>query len=249
MSYADLAPYYDLLHTDVVADIPFVLALAAKHEDPILELGCGTGRLTLPLGRAGYAVSGVDNSAAMLDRAAAKLAAEGANAPAGVTLIQADMTALALAGRFRLGLLAYNTLMHLDSAQAAQTLRGLRRCLQPGGGLFIDLMNPFEAAGLQEDLDFQPQPLPRGPGGRRPIRLSSAIQTKPAEQSFSVAWRIERRPAERVHLKADYHYYYPHQLELLLAAAGFRLSALWGDYGRAPFDEGTPRLLALATAG
>ena len=76
LSYDAIARYYDLSHQSLVEDIPFLLRVAAETGGPALELGCGSGRLLVPLARAGYAVTGVDNSPEMLARAELRLAGE-----------------------------------------------------------------------------------------------------------------------------------------------------------------------------
>jgi SAM-dependent methyltransferase len=77
--YEQTAKYYDLVHAELKDDIPLVLTLAGQGKGPILELGCGTGRLLLPLARAGYEVIGLDNSPAMLAKAKARLSGRGMN--------------------------------------------------------------------------------------------------------------------------------------------------------------------------
>ena len=74
--YDQIARYYDLLHGDLTEDIEFVIRLAEKSGGPVLELGCGTGRLLLPLVRIGQKTTGLDNSEEMLAVAKAKVASE-----------------------------------------------------------------------------------------------------------------------------------------------------------------------------
>jgi len=75
MPYAALARYYDLENADFTEDLDYWLELADEAGDPILELGCGTGRVLLNLARRGHAVTGLDNSPEMLARLHAKLEA------------------------------------------------------------------------------------------------------------------------------------------------------------------------------
>src|SRR5690606_15357794 len=95
-------------------DVPHYLRLADDAGGRVLELGAGTGRLTAALARAGHEVVAVELSAAMLERARARLGAEGL---AGrVRLLEGDMRALGdlpLGGEFALVLAPFNTLMHL----------------------------------------------------------------------------------------------------------------------------------------
>jgi SAM-dependent methyltransferase len=110
--YRQIAPYYDLLHARLTQDIGFSLSLAARNPGPTLELGCGTGRLLLPLARAGHPVLGLDTSIPMLARARQALGAEPPHVRRKASLIVADMTSFALApAHFALTLVGYNTWM------------------------------------------------------------------------------------------------------------------------------------------
>ena len=71
--YAELPELYDLEHAEFTEDVDLYLRLAEVVGDPILELGCGTGRVLAPLAAAGHRVTGIDRSRAMLDRARATL--------------------------------------------------------------------------------------------------------------------------------------------------------------------------------
>ncbi len=94
--YAQIAHYYDLTHDALTADIPFIMAQAGAPPATILELGCGTGRLALPLLKAGHYVVGVDNSPEMLARARARFAALPLDLQERAAFYEQDMTALAL---------------------------------------------------------------------------------------------------------------------------------------------------------
>ena len=85
--YEDISKYYDLIHQELRDDIVFAIKLAASVGDPILELGCGTGRLILPLARVGHAITGLDNSAAMLEVARNRIEAEKAKVQQRIRLI------------------------------------------------------------------------------------------------------------------------------------------------------------------
>jgi SAM-dependent methyltransferase len=98
--YRALAAYYDLIYAKVGPDdVPFYLDHAARQAGPVLELGCGTGRVTLPLARAGFHVTALDLSPAMLEQLRAKLAQEPAEAQARVTIVEGDMAQFELERR------------------------------------------------------------------------------------------------------------------------------------------------------
>ena len=113
--YDIIAEFYDLENAGFTDDLPFWLALTREHGRPagaslpVLELGCGTGRVTQQIARAGWAITGIDSSAAMLQRAQAKVAAQPRLA-ARITWQQAELTTFEVEAGFGLALLPYNTL-------------------------------------------------------------------------------------------------------------------------------------------
>ncbi|HEX9610376.1 MAG TPA: methyltransferase domain-containing protein, partial [Gemmatimonadales bacterium] len=99
----DAIPDFGLLYDSVPlyagrADVGFYVQEAASVRGPVLELGCGTGRMLLPLARAGHTVVGLDNSRQMLARCRAKVAAEPAAVRARITLHDQDVRAFNLGG-------------------------------------------------------------------------------------------------------------------------------------------------------
>jgi len=255
--YDQIARFYDLTHAGLTADIDTILALAGQQGGPILELGCGSGRLLLPLARAGYAVTGVDNSVEMLARARRHLDAEPEAVQAQVTLVEADMESFKLAGhegRFTLAIIAYNTLMHLATSEVKATFKRAARYLRAGGRLFLDLSNPLAVAQTPDDRSLTlERALPDPETGEIILQLSSNHLDE-AAQTLYITWIYDVSPAaggpvQRTVARAAYRYFYPHQLELLLAESGFRLESLAGDYGQAPLAEDSPRLLVTAVKG
>ena len=129
-----LARLYDLDLADDPGDLDLYLALAARADGPILELGVGSGRLAIPLAAAGWRVTGVDMDPAMLARARSKAASQDRLVAERLELIEADATTVRLPSRYRLAFVALNSLLVFGgrSAQAA-TIRTLVEHLDPGG--------------------------------------------------------------------------------------------------------------------
>ncbi len=71
--YATIARYYDAEHSDKTDDLVMYSQLAATYGGPILDVGCGTGRILFHLAQEGHTVHGIDSEAAMLERAQIKL--------------------------------------------------------------------------------------------------------------------------------------------------------------------------------
>lgn len=252
-TYETLAPYYDLLHEGLTEDVDFVVALATQQAGRVLELGCGTGRLLLPLAHAGLVVTGIDASPAMLARAGQRV--DAATLPRErVHLVEADMTRFALPTRdFSLILIPYNTFFHLDPAAAVATCRRARAHAAQGARLYIDIMNPF----LVEEVDTSGaatlERTLQGADEQDVILVFSSSRLRAAAQQLTITWFFDASardggPVRRTVVEVPYHYYFPHQLELILEESGFRLEALLGDYDGGPFAEDSERLLALAEA-
>ncbi|MDL2335335.1 MAG: methyltransferase domain-containing protein [Chloroflexota bacterium] len=115
--------------------------MAAEAHGPILELAVGSGRLAVPLAAAGHDVTGVDNDEAMLDRARAKW--QQSSAAGRLTLIQHDLTTLALAQCFALVVVALNSVLLLNGRAAQErALKVMRAHLAPGGRAVVDVWLP-----------------------------------------------------------------------------------------------------------
>ena len=250
--YKQIARYYDLIHAQLTADLPLIQAIAQQTGGPIVELGCGTGRLVRPLAQAGYQLTGIDNSAEMLTHCRHALTV---TEQAQVTLLQGDMLALeevlaANQGQFALAVIAYNTLMHFSLPQVGQILRQLRPFLQPDGQLFVDITNPFVLAetAVVPQLTLENQ-LTDPQNGDHILQFAQTHHDE-NEQICHVNWIFDTSPAaggavQRHLSQMTYHYYYPHELELIVQASGYRLRQLWGNYDQTPFTEESERLLLL----
>jgi SAM-dependent methyltransferase len=140
-----LARLYDLDMVEDAGDLDLYLALAARTGGPILELGAGTGRLSIPLAAAGHRVTGIDFDPAMLERARAAAERAGAKTTGRLELVEADMLGLELpdAGTYQLGLIALNSLFLLATREAQrEAIATLARHLAPGGLAVVDVWLP-----------------------------------------------------------------------------------------------------------
>jgi SAM-dependent methyltransferase len=245
--YDLLARYYD----------PFVLQLAARAGGPVLELGCGSGRLLLPLARAGHLVTGLDHSRAMLALAWQRLAAEPPAVQSRVRLVEGDIAVPGVDqaklanedGRYGLIFAGYNTFMHLKRPEMRVALRRAVGWLRAGGRLFLDLSNPFILASADDAPILKLENVLRDPQTGNVVKQLSAQRLDAAGQVLHVTWAFDAGddPTRRSMVEMDYFYYYPHEWELVLAQAGLRLVSLFGDYDGAPFGEDSARLLLIGS--
>lgn len=251
MTYATLARYYDLENAEFTEDLDYWLELAEEYGDPILELGCGTGRVLLNLARRGHTLTGLDNAPEMLSRLRARLdAATGRHLAAAPTLVEGDMQTFDLGQTFKLALMPFNTFMHLLTADAQlATLSRIRRHLAPGAALALDMPNPGEAyaaheQGLTLERTFA--------DGERTVQQFATLAVDRAAQLARITWLYDSTgPAGDLHrtiVPLTLRYTFPGEMRLLLERAGFAQMHLYGDYDRSPYLDGAPRMLVLAMA-
>ncbi|UXN58757.1 class I SAM-dependent methyltransferase [Phyllobacterium zundukense] len=125
------------------ATLRFIWIAPRRFGDPVLEIGTGTGRISVPLAIAGNEVVGLDISPAMLERAAAKLA-DGPEVGARLQLVEGDMTNFDLNRQFPLIVNTARSFQHLlTPSQQREALQCAHRHLKPGGHLVLDLFDPY----------------------------------------------------------------------------------------------------------
>ncbi len=251
--YEKIARYYDLTHAHLTEDIPFVIQLAKRAGGDVLELGCGSGRLALPLAAAGISVTGIDNSPAMLHIARRKIAAESKTIQKRIALIQGEMSDFDLEKRFSLIFISHNSFLHLPPLAQRRCLERAAAHLSADGILLLDLSNPLHLAGTPNDhfVTLERTFLESSTGDV--VMQFASNRLFADEQRLQISWWYDRTPADggamsRVTAVFDYHYLYLHQMETLLKDAGIPLQAVYGDYDNSPYDETSPRLLILAAA-
>jgi SAM-dependent methyltransferase len=236
------------------ADLPMILEIARQSKGPVLELGVGGGRVALPLAREGLAVTGVDDAPALLAACRARLAAEPAAVRNRVTLVRGDLRRFTLPTRrrFRLVLLPFNTLMHFASLDDQdRVIAGAARALAPDGWLWISLFNPdtHRPAGV---VRAEPSPLageaPGLPGSRTEAffqqRFDAARQVTVARYWLDTVGTdgLVRRES----LELELRWFHRFELERLLTAHGFTITAVFGDFDGSEYVDGCPQLLVLA---
>lgn len=138
VDYSRLARYYDSLVTDQ-ADVPFFLEESRRARGRVVELMCGTGRVSMALAAAGIDLTCVDSSAEMLQELRLKLAATGHRA----VVEEQDVSQLQLPGGFQLAFIAFNSFEELISRKdQLRALAGIRRILAAEGRFLCTLHNP-----------------------------------------------------------------------------------------------------------
>lgn len=249
-----LLPYdpelYDLTHRGNPGDLGFYVQ-ACQGANRVLELGCGTGRITRALARAGCQVTGLDSHPGMLAEArriATDLAPEVAER---LTYVQGDMRHFELEPRFDRITIPYNGLYCLLSdGEVAACFSAVHRHLALDGALILDAYRVFSP-----DPDYEPEPdsdepmgvLTDGPGT---LQIFERTDWDQPAQRLDAWYRYRLHGPDGVTERTyciPQRYLYPDQLHRLLAAADLNIKARHGDYDRRPFDDDADIMVVIAT--
>lgn len=244
---ADLVEIFDAMYAD--RDDHALWAALAPEDGAILELACGTGRVLLPLARAGREIVGLDFSIHMIERCRAKLADEADDVQRRVRLVQGDMTSFDLGRRFTLITIPFYGFQHLTTVE--RQLACLSCChanLMPNGRLVLDLINPDSTLLDEQSQSEGEEPLPLTDG--RTMRWSCRLAAHRARQLTEVELTYEIRGGDRSTQRLaecfPLCYLFPHEVEHLLARSGFVVDTLYGHYDRSPFGDDSPEMIVVA---
>jgi SAM-dependent methyltransferase len=251
--FATSAPFYDADYAalDYAADTPFYVEMARESSGPVLEMGCGTGRVLLPVARAGVRIHGVDLSTDMLARLESKLAAEPPEVRERVSLHQGDICTVDADGRFALVTAPFRVVQCLLTREDQRTwLQNVRRHLAPGGALVFDVFQPkfeylVEPRGPYTEID-RTDPAT----GRRVRRI---VHTVPHNEWQTVEidfrWVIEEGGVTTEKMGTlQLRWFTRAELENLLELEGFEITDYWGTFQREPFGEGSPEQIVRAVS-
>lgn len=247
--YEDPA-YYTQAYRGRTIDVRYYEALARRRRGPVLEYGCGNGRITLPIARAGVEIVGVDASAPMLADLRARLAREPEAVRRRVAVRRGDMRSARLGRRFPLVLCPFNTFLHLYTHRDVERfLARAREHLAPGGELVLDVSIP-DVSLLARRPDrpcASPRfryPLsadPAGAGGRAGARKGPLVRYRerfdydPIRQILFVAMEFEPVGGGEPWMTPLAHrQFFPRELETILRCAGFAIRGWYGDFEPRP---------------
>ncbi|MCB1927478.1 MAG: class I SAM-dependent methyltransferase [Rhodocyclaceae bacterium] len=241
--YRDPQTYELLAQMTAPADLPFYRALLVDAAGRVLELGCGTGRLSLPLARHATEMTGLDNAPAMLDFARRKAVAAGSTA----RFEHADFCRFELQRRFDWVLLPYNALNHVCDATGFDGLfESVGRHLAPDGRFVVDSFQPDPAA-LARPADRRRLLTYIDPFLTQRITLSESSRYDAARRVNHITWHYDLgdRSDWRIH-RTTMRILLADELDALFRDHGFVVCAKYGNYDRSPFGPTSPKQLVVA---
>jgi len=223
---------YDALNS-YTHDVPFYLGLAREARGPVLELCCGTGRITLHLMRAGIDITGLDFTPSMLK--AAKLKANKQGLPD--IFIKGDMRELNMNKQFGLIFIPCNSLQNTYGLQDIEKVfSGVRKNMEPDGIFAFDIFNPsIEYMVKAGEIQKGKYKFTTATGKK--VEIDESCRYDSAEQINRVTWTFRIDGGQPVPQKLDMRCFYPLETEALLKYNGFRILHRYGSYDKKPFTS------------
>lgn len=240
----DVLEYLDGRHYDSKVesrkrydDILFYVNKAKKYGDPILELACGTGRVTIPMAKEGFSITGLDLLNSMLKEAKRKSKKNGIE----IEWIEADMTDFNLNNKFNLIIMpgcAFNWFLDLKSAE--KCLTNVKRHLKPKSFFIFDAFNPDLNFLVRDPSKTYPNAKYQDPDGNGLVVVSEsntynkATQINEVRLSYSIA---NKTISNELKLRI----FFPQELDAILKYNGFNIEAKYGDFDQTPFTSDSKR--------
>jgi SAM-dependent methyltransferase len=236
--YDHVGPYRDR------PDIAFYVELAKRSPGPVLELGCGTGRILLPTARAGVEITGLDSSAGMLRICRESLDSLPPESRGRVRLIECDMRSFDIPGPFDLITIPFRPFQHLDTVEdQLKTLACVHRHLSERGRFVFDVFFPslkaLVAENVGEEIGEEPEFIL--PGGERVVRKHRVLKRDPINQMNHVelVYYVTYPDGNQERLVHSFtmRHFFRFEIEHLLVRAGFELETIYGDFEGNPLGE------------
>ena len=234
------------------SDVEFYVKAAREVGPPVLELGCGTGRILIPTARAGVDIVGLDSAETMLGKCRKRLESEPEEVRSRVRLLHGQMQDFDLDTKFRLITTPFRPFQHLLTVEdQIACLRQVHAHLHEGGIFILDVFNPsiemLAARNIGAEIDEEPEFVL--PDGRRVIRQHRTVsrdlfnQINDEELVYYLTYPdgTQETLVDAIRMR----YLYRFEAEHLLGRCGFRLLDVWADYDKSPYGSTYPGELVL----
>ena len=234
--------HYDLQTSKVVEDIPFYLHQARKYGEPVLELMCGTGRITIPMAEQGIRITGLDVSEPMLSQARKKAVTKGVC----VEWVQADCREFKLSKKFKLIFFPFNSITHLHDLESIEgCFSCVRRHLAREGRFIIDVFVPSMRILTRDPSKRYPVAEYPDPDGKGTVTITESNVYDSVAQINRIKWYYSIERGKELIKENNMRMFFPQELEALLKYNGFMIEKKFADYGEAPFTSESGKQLVV----
>ena len=244
-----------LQHQSYDEDIPFWVS-RTNHASLVLELGCGHGRVTVPLAKEGRSVIGIDKDWSALSYLGSIIASRGSDLRKRIQIIQADMLNFQCASVFDAVILPCNTFSTFNQPDRFRILEGVARSLLPGGSFIASIPNPAGRGTLSlpltEDMEESMAEIETQfvhPEYGFPVQVSSKLS--PSDGGILLEWIYDLLMPDGAverYIKSTEHFLEPMEVYLSeLHRVGITVEACLGDYIGDEYDQDSPYLILIGT--
>ena len=236
--YDSWADIYDEVYSFVDYDINFYLQKASSIKGDILEIGCGTGRITIPLMENGANITGIDSSQKMIDKLGTKVA----NTKASIKIIKQDVRTLHLSQKFSLVIFPYRGFQSLLTVEdQVNALNSLKSHLKPHGKLIITLFVPGkDLFDQRSDILYHLRDSKYREGnGYRSLHHRTEFDhyNQLLHTQISITEHIDDYLISKRYANFTLRYLYTDEARYLFKYCGFRIEEIAGDYDGNPYDR------------
>ena len=227
--------------------LEFYRRQVARYGQPVLELACGTGRLTIPLAEDGVDIMGLDLSTQMLELAERKAQERHLRIP----FVQGDVRAFELGRKFKFIFIPAQSLSHLHQREELEDCFAcVRRHLAEGGRFLIELFNPSVKLLAREPEQYYPVgsgEYEDADGGGRVV-VTAQVRYDAATQVSHIRYFFRSEQSEGDVLSFEMRQFFPQEIDALLVYNRLRIEKKYGGYDEAAFSNDSPKQLIVCQA-
>jgi len=231
------ANVYDGMNTDLT-DLKFYQKWLPKDKNAnILELCCGTGRLTIPIANEGYNISGVDITPSMLEQAKVKAAEDNLK----IDFIQADIRSLELNNKYDLIFIPFNSIHHLyQNSDLFQALKVVKKHLKENGLFLLDCFNPNIQYIVEAEKEQKEIAEYKTKDGRE-VLIKQKMLYENKSQINRIEWHYFINDKFDSIQNLDMRLYFPQELDSYLQQIGFKIIHKFGSFQEEEFNDSSEK--------
>lgn len=237
---------YHAHHQGYMEDIPFWKEMAARHGDPILELGCGTGRILIPLALEGYLIYGLDIDFGMLK---VLIRNQLLSSMMHLNVFQADASVFHLALEFSLILMSCNTFSTFEEKRRQAILKSVNAHLSTGGAFVISVPNPVLLEKLPARGEGELDEIIQHPITGNPVQVMNSWHRK--GQLFNLKWHYDHLSpdgtVDRLTFMVNHHIVHPDNYYAEFLSAGWSFIDVFGGFDNSEYGPDSTYLILKAT--
>jgi SAM-dependent methyltransferase len=240
-----LVDYYDLFFKGIEGDVAFYVEEAKKARlGRVLEIGCGTGRVLIPIAKAGVEITGLDASKEMLAILQQRVSGLGDEVKGRIGIVEGDMTDFSLKRRFNLVIIPCRAFLHLMTVEEQKKALGcIREHLADGGRLIMNFFDPRLDVLIDKPDDPGTSEETTDPESGNKVVMRTTAKHDLERQVLEADFMFEEfdsdgKSVSRANAPLTLRWIYRYEMQHLLELCGFEVEALYGDFERGPFKYG-----------